>query len=238
MFNVGWLNVSGGLIRAGEDMEEPVRLPVSAFVIETGDERILVDTGLHPEAVADADGFYGMEHAVGPFSLEQEQSIADQIDTSTLTKVVLTHMHWDHVGGLRLIPESVPLVIQRVEWQAGGDEAAVQRNFFQPSDYSGTDRPVVEVDGDHDLLGDGSVMLLFTPGHTPGHQSVQAGNLILAGDVVHYSPGLDDHRFPLFGDDLDAQGRSAERLAALRDSGKVVVPTHDPATHRPGPLAV
>src|SRR6478735_8104425 len=183
MFNVGWLSVSGGLIRAGEDMEEPVRLPVPAFLVETDTERILVDTGLRPEAVAGADDFYGREHAVGPFSLAQEQSIADQIDLSTLTKVVLTHLHWDHVGGLRLVPESVPIVIQRIEWEAGHDDEATQRNFFLPPD----------------------------------------------------SPGLDDHRFPLFGDDHDAQGRSAERLAALRDSGSVVIPSHDPATHRPGP---
>jgi N-acyl homoserine lactone hydrolase len=237
MFNVGWLTVSGGLIRAGEDMDEPVRLPVPAFLIETETERILVDTGLHPEAVAGADDFYGREHAVGPFSLAQEQSIADQIDLSTLTKVVLTHLHWDHVGGLRLVPESVPIVIQRIEWEAGHDDEATQRNFFLPPDYAGTDRPVEIVDGDHDLLGDGSVLLLLTPGHTPGHQSIQVGNVIIAGDVVHYSPGLDDHRFPLFGDDHDAQGRSAERLAALRDSGSVVIPSHDPATHRPGPLA-
>ncbi len=238
MFNVGSLNVSGGLIRAGEDMEEPVRLPVPAFLIETDSERILVDTGLHPEAVADADSFYEREFAVGPFSLEQDQTIADQVDVTTLTKVVLTHLHWDHVGGLRLIPETVPVVVQRTEWAAGHDEGATQRNFFLPPDYAGTERPIELVEGDHDLFGDGSVMLLLTPGHTPGHQSVQIGNLIIAGDVVHYSPSLDDHRFPLFGDDLDAQGHSAERLAALRDAGNTVIPSHDPATHRPGPLQV
>ena len=94
------------------------------------------------------------------------------------------------------------------------------------------------VDGDHDLLGDGSVQLLLTPGHTPGHQSVQVGEqLVLGGDVAHYASGLDDHRFPIIGDDLDAQAASAERLRGLRDAGAVVMPGHDPAVLRPGPLS-
>ena len=238
MFNVGWLTVSAGLIRKGEDMEELIRMPVPAFLVETDAERILVDTGLHPEAVADPDGFYGRPGSVGPFVLEQERSIAEKVDLTTITRVVLTHLHWDHVGALSLVPEAVPVVIQRAEWEAGHDEDAVQRNFFLPSAYAGSDRPVELIDGDHDLLGDRSILLLPTPGHTPGHQSVQIGNLILGGDVVHFAASLDDHRLPLFGDDLDAQGRSVDLLWALRDSGHTVLPSHDPATHRPGPLTV
>ena len=93
------------------------------------------------------------------------------------------------------------------------------------------------MDGDHDLLGDGSVLLLLTPGHTPGHQSVQIGKLVLGIDVAHFASGLDDHRFPLFGDDHAAQGRSAERLTALRDAGHTVMPGHDPDVLHPGPLS-
>jgi N-acyl homoserine lactone hydrolase len=236
MFNVGWLTVSAGLIRKGEDMEELIRMPVPAFVVETETERILIDTGLHPAAVADPDGFYGRPGSVGPFALAQDESIAEQVDLTTITKIVLTHLHWDHVGALPLVPEEVPVVVQRAEWAAGHDAAAVQRNFFLPSSYAGSDRPIELVDGDHDLLGDGSVLLLLTPGHTPGHQSVQIGDLVLGGDVVHFASSLDDRRFPLFGDDQAAQARSAERLKALRDSGHTVILSHDPATHRPGPI--
>src|SRR5438270_8145242 len=99
--------------------------------------------------------------------------------------VVLTHLHWDHAGGLPLVPVSIPLVIQRGEWTAGHDRVMVKRNSYFPRDYSGDGRRLVLVDGDHDLLGDGSVELLFTPGHTPGHQSVRIGDLVIGADVAY-----------------------------------------------------
>ena len=236
MLNVGWFTAPAGLLRAGDDMDEPIRCPVPAYLVESETERILIDTGLHPEAVADPEGFYGRPEALGFFTLEQDQSIADQVDLTTITRVVLSHLHWDHAGGLPLIPEAVPIVVQRAEWIAGHDDDAVERNFYCPRDYGGNDRLIELVDGDHDLLGDGSILLLLTPGHTPGHQSVQIGELVLGVDVVHFAGGLDDHRFPLFGDDHAAQARSAERLKALRDAGHTVLPGHDPAVVRPGPV--
>jgi glyoxylase-like metal-dependent hydrolase (beta-lactamase superfamily II) len=236
MLNVGWFTAAAGLVRAGADMEESIRCPVPAYLIETGSERILVDTGLHPAAVADPGSHYERPEALAFFALEQDRSIADQVEVATLTKVVLTHLHWDHVGALALVPEAVPVVVQRTEWEAGHDDDAVQRNFYQPRDYAGSDRPVELVDGDHDLLGDGSVGLLLTPGHTPGHQSVQVGDLVIGGDVTHFASGLDDHRFPIFGADHEAQGRSAERLRTLRDDGKLVLPGHDPDVLQPGPI--
>ena len=94
------------------------------------------------------------------------------------------------------------------------------------------------VDGDHDLLGDGSIELLLTPGHTPGHQSVRVGNgLILGADVAHFASTFEDHRFPIFADDHAAQADSANRLRARRDAGARVLPGHDPDVLRPGPLA-
>jgi glyoxylase-like metal-dependent hydrolase (beta-lactamase superfamily II) len=236
MFNVGWLTATASLLRAGASADEAIRLPVPAYLVETATERILIDTGLHPASIADPSGFYESAEGLAPFELEQELSIADQVDVTTLTKVVLTHLHFDHAGALSLIPAAVPVVVQRTEWAAGRDNAAIRRNFYLPRDYTETERNVELVDGDHDLLGDGSVRLLLTPGHTPGHQSVQIGDLILGGDVAHFAGGLDDHRFPIFGDDHTAQGRSAERLKALRDAGHTVLPGHDPEVLRPGPV--
>ncbi len=58
---------------------------------------------------------------------------------------------------------------------------------------------------------------------------MQVGDdLIIGGDVVHYASVLDDHRFPIIGDDLDAQAASATRLRELRDAGATVTPGHDP----------
>jgi glyoxylase-like metal-dependent hydrolase (beta-lactamase superfamily II) len=235
MLNCGWMTAAAGLWR--RDDEEPgrlVRLPAPAYLIETETERILIDTGLHPGA---AHGHYGDSGALAFFKFEQEETLAEQVDLGTLTRVVLTHLHFDHAGGLTGIPSSVPIVVQRAEWEAGQDRAAIERNFYVPDDYAGTESELVLVDGDHDLLGDGSVELLSTPGHTPGHQSIRIGeDLVLGVDVAYFASGLDDLRFPAFADDRDEQVRSAERLRALRDGGLTVQPGHDPEVLRPGPV--
>ncbi len=237
LLNVGWLTAPASLMRRGEPEGAPLRFPIPAYLIETEDQRILVDTGLNPDAVADPASFYAGSEVMGLFGFEQELSVAEQVDLDTVSMVVITHLHWDHVGGLSLLPPSVPLVVQRREWAAGLDRAAVERNFFFPRDYDVEEGRLVLVEGDHDLLGDGSIELLHTPGHTPGHQSVRIGDLVLGGDVAHFAAGLDDHRFPLFGDDHEEQGRSADRLRGLRDSGLTVMPGHDPDVLRPGPVS-
>jgi glyoxylase-like metal-dependent hydrolase (beta-lactamase superfamily II) len=237
--NVGWFTSPAGIWRRDDDLDRQVRFPVPAYLIETGEERILVDTGLHPDAAEDAAGRYGTVDVLGLIQFELEASVAEQIDLDTIDRVVITHLHFDHAGGLDLLPASVPVVVQRREWEAAHDEAAIAKNFYLPPDYAGLDDRVVLIDGDHDLLGDGSVRLLSTPGHTPGHQSVAVGErLVIGGDVVHYASGLDDHRFPAFADDFRAQAESAERLRALRDAGAAVTPGHDPALVAPGPVPV
>jgi glyoxylase-like metal-dependent hydrolase (beta-lactamase superfamily II) len=235
-FITGWLTVPAGVIRRDDDFERPLRFPVPVYLVETDSERILIDTGLHPTAAADPAAYYGHPDAWKPFTAEGGASIADQLDLDALTMVVLTHLHFDHVSGLEQVPPSVPLVIQRAEWEAGQDPDAVARNFFQPQDYVETERELRLIDGDHDLLGDGTVELLLTPGHTPGHQSVRVGSVVLGADVTHFASTLDDHRLPIFGDDLAAQARSADRLRELRDSGLTIISGHDPELLVPGPL--
>ena len=239
LLNVGSFTSPAGLWRKGEDMDTPISLPVPAYLIETETERILVDTGLHPAAATDPERRYGASEAMGFFSFELQASIADQLDLDTLTKVVMTHLHFDHAGGLDLLPASVPVFIQRREWESVRDPGAVTRNFFQPADYACLDGRANLVDGDHDLLGDGSITLLLTPGHTPGHQSLRVGEgLVIGGDVVHYASTLDDRRFPIFADDLKRQAESAEHLRGLRDRGVTVLPGHDPTVIRPGPIGL
>ncbi len=230
----GWFTAPAGIFRKGDEMDRMVRYPVPAYVIETGSERILIDTGLNPAAIADPASYYEQPDVFAVIALEQERSVAEQIDVSTLSKVVLTHLHWDHVGGLHTIPESVPLVVQRREWEGRHDGEVIKRNALLPRDYAGDGREVILIDGDHDLLGDGRIELLLTPGHTPGHQSVRIGNLVLGIDVAHFASGLDDHRFPVFADDHEQQGKSADRLRAMRDAGLRVIPGHDPDILRPG----
>ena len=237
LLDLGWMTAPAGLWRQGDpEPERPLRLPVPAYLIETESERILVDTGLHPEAVADPSGHYGEGSSIGFFGLEQEASLAERVDLETVTKVVITHLHFDHGGGLSLLPDSVPVVVQRAEWKAGQDRAGIERNFFLPRDFAETPPNLVLVEGDHDLLGDGSVLLLSTPGHTVGHQSVQAGDLVIGADVALFAGGLDDHSFPAFGFSQEQQVESAERLRKLREAGLTVQPGHDPEILKPGPL--
>jgi N-acyl homoserine lactone hydrolase len=239
MLDGGAFTSPAGFWRTGEDMERQVRFPVPVYLIEVGEERILVDTGLNPSAAADAAGHYEDADSIGFFQLEQELPLVDQVDLDSLTGVILTHLHFDHAGGLALLPDSLPIYVQRREWEAGLDADAVARNFFLPRDYEGVEDRVVLVEGDHDLFGDGSIELLFTPGHTPGHQSVKVGErLVIGADVTHFAAGLDDHRLPIFGDDLEVQLASAERLRALRDAGAEVRPGHDPDVLVPGPVVV
>lgn len=236
MLNVGWMTASAAIWRQGEDPEKSIRFPVPAYVVETDGERILIDTGLHPGICADASAFYDGAETMSLFSFELDQPIDEQIDPAEITKIVLTHLHWDHAGGLSLLPSSIPAVVQRREWEAGQDRDSIKRNFFFPRDYVDDERELILVNGDHDLLGDGSIELLLTPGHTPGHQSVRIGDLVLGADVAYFASSLDDHRFPAFADDQDLQRDSAERLRALRDGGAHVVPGHDPDVLRPGPV--
>src|SRR5271168_1311599 len=128
MFNAGWISSSAAVWRQGEDPERRVRFPVPVYLIETPRERILIDTGLHPAAVADPGSYYGRPEAA-IFELELEQPITEQVDVTTLTRVVLTHLHFDHAGSLTLLPESVPIVVQRREWERRNDGDVIKRNF-------------------------------------------------------------------------------------------------------------
>ncbi len=239
MLDGGSFTSAAGIWRRGESLGRQMRFPIPVYLIEVGEERILVDTGLHPGAAADAEAHYEAAENMRNFRLEQGAAIDAQVDLGTVTKAVVTHLHFDHAGGLDLLPSTVPVFMQRREWEAGQVPEAVARNFYLSRDYESIGDQVVPVDGDHDLLGDGSVELLLTPGHTPGHQSVRVcRRLVIGGDVTHFASGLDDHRFPLFGDDLDAQLASAERLRALRDAGADVRPGHDPTVLSPGPVSV
>ena len=123
MLNAGWFTAAAGIWRRDDDLDRQVRFPIPAYVIETAEERILVDTGLHPAAVADAARHYGSPTRSACSSSSSTQSVAEQVDLTTITKVVLTHLHFDHAGGLALLPPSVPVVVQRREWEAGHDAA-------------------------------------------------------------------------------------------------------------------
>lgn len=230
----GWLTAPAGMWRQGDDLDRQLRIPVPAYVVEHQNERVLIDCGLNPDSIADPGAYYGPALAFAKF--EQESSIGELVDLGSIDLLVVTHLHYDHVGALPLVPHDIPLLVQRAEWEAGQDPDAVARNYFMVQDYAQRQGEIRLIDGDYDLFGDDAVVLLSTPGHTPGHQSVRVGRQILGADVCYFSSTLDDLRFPPYGDDHHKQRRSAQRLRAMRDAGFRVLPGHDPSEIRPGRL--
>jgi N-acyl homoserine lactone hydrolase len=80
------------------------------------------------------------------------------------------------------------------------------------------DHPVTKLEGDHDVFGDGSVMIIATPGHTPGHQSLlvklpQTGAVLLSGDAVHFKDNWENRRVPENNDNKDKSAASMQRMA-------------------------
>ncbi|HWF93557.1 MAG TPA: MBL fold metallo-hydrolase, partial [Xanthobacteraceae bacterium] len=80
------------------------------------------------------------------------------------------------------------------------------------------EHPVTKLTGDHDVFGDGSLVLISTPGHTPGHQSLvvklpKTGTVILSGDAVHFKDNFDNRRVPAGNTDKDQTLASMQRIA-------------------------
>jgi len=220
----GHFTVPAGICRQGDDLERPVVCPIPVYVVETGGERILVDTGPHPAAVAGADDHYGRPGATGPFVLSQEESIAGLVDLSTVTRVVLTHLHFDHAGGLDLVPRGATVVLPKADLEADAED-----NNFRAVDYE-TGHPRIETEGVYDLFGDGAIVLHPTPGHTPGHQSVLVdGDVLIAADACYFPETVDDERLPAYGWDRDAERESLAWIREQRDAGLTVLYGHEPS---------
>ncbi len=133
--------------------------------------------------------------------------------------LAFSHTHADHVGNANLFTRAT-LYMQRAEFDAAfGPEPA--RYGFNPAAYEKLrDNTVVRLDGDKDVFGDGSVVLLATPGHTPGHQSLllrlpRTGAVVLSGDLAHFADNFEQRRVPGFNFDKAQSLASMERIAAL-----------------------
>jgi N-acyl homoserine lactone hydrolase len=79
---------------------------------------------------------------------------------------------------------------------------------------------VTKLEGDHDVFGDGSVTIISTPGHTPGHQSLlvklsKTGALLLSGDAVHFKENWDNRRVPEINSNKEQSRASMQRMADI-----------------------
>ena len=212
-----------------------IQIPVPFYVIEHPRGVTLFDCGLHAD-VGSPDNIYrqGLQAAGEDVTFGADEIVSRHlerldIDPGRIRYVVLSHLHFDHAGGLHQIPNAT-VVVQRREWEAGFDRE-VARRFFLPRRFFDLGHQVKLVDGEHDLFGDGSVVCLPSYGHTPGHQSVRvrsaAGDHILISDACYHEGVVESRIFPAFADHA-AMNRSLDSLLALRDADTVMVFGHDP----------
>jgi len=122
--------------------------------------------------------------------------------------MAVSHTHPDHTGNVELFPQSM-LYVQKAEYDWPG---ANNTPRFKSS------HPVEQLAGDKDVFGDGSVMILSTPGHTPGHQSLlvklpKTGAVVLSGDAVHFKDNWDNRRVPGMNVDKDQTTASMQKIA-------------------------
>ena len=122
--------------------------------------------------------------------------------------MAVSHTHPDHTGNVELFPQAM-LYVQKAEYDWPGANNAPR---FKPS------HPVELLNGDKDVFGDGSVTILSTPGHTPGHQSLlvklpKTGAVVLSGDAVHFKDNWENRRVPSGNVDKDKTLASLQRIA-------------------------
>lgn len=203
-----------------------VPLPLQCFLITHRDGLVLFDTGIDP-ALMSNKGY--INQAVGRFLLpwifKFHLTDRDRIDhvladagvaASDIRTAVISHLHFDHVGGIAQIPQADLLVSAR-EWAILSEphperewilrehieipDAKWQQIVFQPSDD-----PLFDgFDGIHDVAGDGSMILLPTPGHTAGSMSMlirQNGwdPILVVGDLTYETALLEQDGVPGTGD--------------------------------------
>ena len=144
----------------------------------------------------------------------------------------ISHLHGDHVGNANLLPKAM-LLMQKEEYAAGfGMEPG--KYGFDPSSYASLrNNPVKQLQGDHDVFGDGTVVIKRTLGHTPGHQALfvklrKSGNILLSGDFVHFTDNWTHKRVPGFNFDKEQSIKTMNEMEQfLKDNHAQLWIQHD-----------
>jgi N-acyl homoserine lactone hydrolase len=232
----------------GKDAWMPI--PIQAFLVEhPGAGLVLIDAGLHPSVAVKPRENFGRVTLLAFRDLQMDagQAIPAQLrerglDPSAVRAVVMTHLHVDHASGISEFPGATFLV-SRAEWDAAGDQGPthgyVKRQFDHAFDYrlvefEGPD--VVSFSGfarSFDVFGDGSLRVVYTPGHTLGHMSVvlrtARGEVLVAGDAMYLRHTLADTHLPYRTEDEHLFRRSLREIRQYADEtpGALIIPGHD-----------
>src|SRR6266576_540658 len=174
-----------------------IQFVFSCYLIKHGDEYLLWDTGLPPTAKAPN---------VAPKVRLVDFLAKIDVKPEQIKYVGISHYHADHTGQVASFPKATVLIGQG-DWDAITSPKPAQGVNFKPFEaWIKGESKVEPLTLDKDVFEDGSVVVLRTPGHTPGHQALlvklpQAGALILSGDAIHFRENYDAFGVPAFNYD-------------------------------------
>ena len=193
----------------GVNVGQPIEQADTCSLIRHGKQWLLWDTG-YPDAIAEQPVDTPVGHATRAKTLAAQLAELD-VKPDDIALVAVSHTHPDHVGNVDHFPAAT-LLIQKAEFDWAF--APGKRALFKK------DRPLRLLEGDLDVFGDGSVTLLSTPGHTPGHQSLlvhlaKAGWIVLTGDAAHFQDNWDHDRVPAINTSAEQTHASHARLAKI-----------------------
>ncbi len=210
----------------GVNVGKPIDISVNCYLIHHGDEYFLWDTGISDAVAAMPDGWYPNNKPATDIHWTRAKTLESQlagigVKPADIRYVGISHTHPDHIGNAELFP-TVPFLIQKAEydWYFAPGKNGIAK---PPTDTRPTflkEHPTKLVEEDLDVFGDGSVMIVFTPGHTPGHQSclvhlAKTGWILLSGDAVHLQDNWDNRRVPYFST-MPAEQRLQTQLSMQR----------------------
>ena len=241
----GVIHRTASFAHRGGSFDVPRAFAMNAVLVTHPSGDVLIDSGL----ATDVDAH--LEAMPAPFrlltDLERGVSVDVQLerlgyDRTHLLGIVLTHAHWDHVSGAADL-DDVPLLVPEAErafLDAGWITAvarSLSRDRFHTYDFD--DGPALDAPRSHDLHGDGSIVIVPAPGHTPGSVMVlvtdsRARRFLFVGDVVWQREGITQREerpwlTRLGDDDADAVRARIASLAAIAEAHPeiTIVPSHD-----------
>ncbi|AKA35076.1 N-acyl homoserine lactonase family protein [Flagellimonas lutaonensis] len=190
------------------------------YVIEHPKGTLMWDAGL-PESLVGLPEPY--TDPSGAFTVSRSDSLATQLASIGLTVddieyLALSHTHFDHSGHAEQLKNATWLV-QETEYDFVTSEEVQKSN---PEVYNAIDdlENIRKIKGDYDVFGDGTVVMKYMPGHTPGHQVLfvdlaEHGPLLLSGDLYHFSENREFRRIPIFNHDVAQTIESMDTFEAF-----------------------